>query len=392
MILNQILRELRIHAPFTLAGAATGIAILAVFQGMPDRLSYGTFYILHPLHVFLSALVTASVFKLHKCGRLSGRCFSGKCNFWILFIIGYAGSIGIATISDSLIPYAGEVLLNMPKRGIHIGFIEKWWLVNPLALAGIAVAYFKPTTKFPHFGHVLLSTWASLFHILMSTGQSLNLFSYLVILFFLFLAVWLPCCVSDIVFPLLFIREKNAISWLRADGENFLKTLGIKEGQGILDFGCGGGNYTIPAARVVGKKGKVYAVDKNGNALKKLLEKANAEGLKNIEIINTGGEINLPVEKESMDTVLLFDVLHSYYSNPESRGKILNEVYRVLNNKGRMLLFPKHMESENFIEEIRKEGFSYKGKVLKTLMHNKSYEENYIYIFQKKGIEKELME
>jgi len=28
-----------------------------------------------------------------------------------------------------------------------------------------------------------------------------------VVLFFLFLAVWIPCCTSDIVFPLLFSRE-----------------------------------------------------------------------------------------------------------------------------------------------------------------------------------------
>jgi hypothetical protein len=123
-------------------------------------------------------------------------------------MIGYLGSIGIATISDSIIPYFGEIVLGMPNRGIHLGFIEKWWLVNPLAIAGIAIAYFRPSTKFPHAGHVLLSTWASLFHMIMAIGQPLNLMMYIGILFFLFLAVWLPCCVSDIVFPLLFIKEK----------------------------------------------------------------------------------------------------------------------------------------------------------------------------------------
>jgi len=35
-----------------------------------------------------------------------------KCNLIILLVIGYIGSVGIATISDSLIPYLGEILLN----------------------------------------------------------------------------------------------------------------------------------------------------------------------------------------------------------------------------------------------------------------------------------------
>jgi hypothetical protein len=207
-MLKQILKELRVHAPFTFLGAVTGIVIIVIFHGVPEKAAYNIFYVLHPVHVFLSALVTASIFKLHKCRHVSGKCLKGECNFWILLIIGYVGSIGIATISDSLIPYSGEFLLNMPKRGIHIGFIEKWWLVNPLALAGIGIAYFKPSSKFPHLGHVLLSTWASLFHMLMAAGQFFNPFSYLVVLLFLFLAVWIPCCVSDIVFPLLFVKPK----------------------------------------------------------------------------------------------------------------------------------------------------------------------------------------
>lgn len=199
-MLKQILSELKDHSPFTIFGAATGILIIIFFQNISPRVSYNIFYILHPIHVVLSALVTASMYGLH---------MRGKYNLWILFVIGYVGSIGIATLSDSIIPYAGEVILDLPNKGIHIGFIEKWWLVNPLAGAGILIAYFKPTTKFPHSGHVLLSTWASLFHIIMASGHTLNWLSYLVIFVFLFFAVWIPCCVSDIVFPLLFVKDKD---------------------------------------------------------------------------------------------------------------------------------------------------------------------------------------
>lgn len=205
-MLKQISRELKNHAPFTIFGALTGIIIMIFFHNLPSKTSYHIFYILHPIHVLLSALVTASIYKLHKYGQIRG-----KSKLWILLIIGYFGSIGIATISDSIIPYLGEILLRLPHRGIHFGFIEKWWLVNPLAIIGIIIAYFRPTTRFPHFGHVLLSTWASLFHIIMATGQALNWFSYLVVFFFLFIAVWGPCCISDIVFPLLFVKDSDPI-------------------------------------------------------------------------------------------------------------------------------------------------------------------------------------
>ena len=201
---KQIVEELKNHAPFTIFGALTGIIFMMLFQRIPAGLSHNIFYILHPMHVVLSALVTASMYELHKCRRLRG-----KCNIWILLVIGYLGSIGIATLSDSLIPYLGEVFLRMPNRGIHIGFIERWWLVNPLALIGIIIAYLRPATKFPHAGHVLLSTWASLFHIIMAIGQGLNWFSYIIIFLFLFLAVWLPCCISDIIFPLLFVSSTD---------------------------------------------------------------------------------------------------------------------------------------------------------------------------------------
>ena len=197
---NKILKELKAHAPFTLFGALTGILVLFLFQKLPGKDPYNIFYTLHPLHVFLSALVTASMFKLNR---------TGKVRIWMLIAIGYAGSIGIATLSDSIIPYLGETMLDMPNRHIHLGFIEKWYLVNPLALLGIAIAYFKPTTKFPHAGHVLLSTWASLFHILIAKGSSMAWYFYPAIFIFLFMAVWLPCCLSDIIFPLLFVKAKK---------------------------------------------------------------------------------------------------------------------------------------------------------------------------------------
>ena len=198
---KTIIKELKNHLPFTLFGAITGIIIMLLFYKIPSNIAYNTFYVLHPLHVVLSAIVTASMYKI----------YSKKANPFILILIGYIGSVGIATISDSIIPYIGEIMLNLPNTGIHLGFIEKWWLVNPLAFLGIAIAYFNPTTKFPHAGHVLLSTWASLFHIIMALGGAISLTLTFVIFVFLFIAVLIPCCLSDIVFPLLFIKNRKKV-------------------------------------------------------------------------------------------------------------------------------------------------------------------------------------
>lgn len=208
-MVKHISKELKQHAPLTSFGALTGILIIIVSFRIPKQISYNIFYVLHPIHVVLSALVTASIYKLHTCDHLTKKCIKGECNLWILMLIGYVGSIGIATLSDSIIPFLAEMLLDMPHREIHLGFIEKWWLVNPLAILGVFLAYFKPTTKIPHAGHVLLSTWASLFHILMAIGSALPWYSYVALFVFLFLAVWTPCCLSDIVFPLLFVKEKK---------------------------------------------------------------------------------------------------------------------------------------------------------------------------------------
>lgn len=200
-MLRLIITELRHHVSFTVLGAASGIAFVIIIV-LTDTLtvvsgaSETVFGILHPLHVVLSAGVTTAMYRRHSRGRILPT-----------ILIGYFGAIGIATISDSLVPFLGESLLSLPHAEPHIGFIELWWLVNPAALLGIALGLWKPVTKFPHAGHVFLSTWASLFHIIMAMGATVEWLLVLPIFAFLFLAVWVPCCLSDIAFPLLFSRE-----------------------------------------------------------------------------------------------------------------------------------------------------------------------------------------
>ncbi|MFZ5802356.1 MAG: hypothetical protein ACOY3K_04515 [Candidatus Omnitrophota bacterium] len=198
---KTILKELRAHAPFTALGTLAGIVFLVLFTRLPKELSFRLFYFFHPTHVFFSALVTSSMFHLHS--RSAGRA----CGLGTLLAIGYLGSVGIGTVSDSLIPYLGERLLGLPHAHAHIGFIEEWWLVNPLAFLGILLAHRAPFTKLPHAVHILLSTWASIFHMLMAMGDGFAWPAVATLAVFLFIAVWVPCCTSDIVFPLLFFGK-----------------------------------------------------------------------------------------------------------------------------------------------------------------------------------------
>jgi ubiquinone/menaquinone biosynthesis C-methylase UbiE len=42
---------------------------------------------------------------------------------------------------------------------------------------------------------------------------------------------------------------------------NILKEVGIKRGDYVLDYGCGPGSYILPLTELVGKEGKIYALD-----------------------------------------------------------------------------------------------------------------------------------
>jgi hypothetical protein len=193
---KRIAHELKEHIPFTALGAVTGIIIMVivVLGDVPSHISQTAFYVSHPLHVLLSALVTTAMYMRYKKGK-----------FWVAILIGWTGSIGVATISDAIIPYLGGTLLHAQME-FHVPFIEEWW-INFLALGGIAIGYWKQTTKIPHFGHVLLSTWASLFYFTaFGIADWIHLLPY--VFLFLFLSVWIPCCTSDIIYPLLFVRKR----------------------------------------------------------------------------------------------------------------------------------------------------------------------------------------
>ncbi|RLE10443.1 hypothetical protein DRJ00_01420 [Candidatus Aerophobetes bacterium] len=180
--------------------------------------------------------------------------------------------------------------------------------------------------------------------------------------------------------------------WLREKGEKVFKKIGIKKGYLVLDFGCGSGNYAIPAAKVVGKEGKVYALDKDETKLNKLTERAKSAGLENIEEIKTSGELMIPLKDKSVDVVLLYDVLHVYYFSQSEREQLLKEVYRVLKPNSLLSVYPKHMGLDEVKEEIERVSFRLESKHFKTLIHEDRYTEGYILNFRKVDKEQKLGE
>ncbi len=214
---KHIFVELKGHMPFTVLGALLGIFFLLVFKNVSGTSSRTLFSIFHPGHVVLSAMVTASMFGLHAV----------KKRFLLVLVVGYFGSVGVATLSDVVIPHIGTHLLRLDvpthaqlhhretastnkekttaahehsehahnqefehrERKIHLGFIEEWYIVNPVALLGVLIAYFLPRTKFPHAAHVLISTWASSSYLLMNMRSEITVAIAIGIFAILFIAV-----------------------------------------------------------------------------------------------------------------------------------------------------------------------------------------------------------
>ena len=200
MMFKTILLELKSHVPFTLLGALTGIAlmVLIVLTRMERHVLEHIFEGLHSVHVLLSAVVTAAMFRRYRKGVAAG------------VLVGLVGSLGIASLSDVIFPHHGGALLLGLTEGrdsmdFHLPLIEEWWLIVPAALVGVAIGMTRPATKIPHGGHVLLSTWASLFYLTAHAEAGWRMALAPLVYVVLFVAVWVPCCLSDIVFPLLFV-------------------------------------------------------------------------------------------------------------------------------------------------------------------------------------------
>ena len=181
--------------------------------------------------------------------------------------------------------------------------------------------------------------------------------------------------------------------WIKEDGMTFFREIGLKCGQSVLDFGCGEGHYTIPASKVVGIKGKVFALDKNEKVLDSSKISVKNANLKNVKIIN--GDSRIPLKDNSIDAALCYDVIHC--EKREERKKIYNEIYRVLREKGIFSVYPKHYRGDDpimeladvtltsIIDSIEDSDFFLDSRISKRLIHDGHFNEGFVLNFRKGG-------
>ncbi len=188
---------------------------------------------------------------------------------------------------------------------------------------------------------------------------------------------------------------KEIEKWEKKEGIKFLKKIGIKPNQIILDFGCGKGNYSIPAARIVNKEGIVYALDKNSETLIQLEKKIKKEDLTNVKAIKSSKKSETNLKDNSIDIVLLYDIIHLVGENDSSalkdRKKLYKEIYRVIKPSGLVSVYPTHLESHtdvNSVEDIKKEiedaGFRLEEEFSEELLHDGNMVNGRILNFRKR--------
>ena len=129
-----------------------------------------------------------------------------------------------------------------------------------------------------------------------------------------------------------------------------LMEAGIKVGDQLLDYGCGPGGYVLPAVELVGNSGRIYALDVNPLAVKKVQKIASKNQLANVETICSDCKTGL--QDESLDVVLLYDIFHML-SDPNG---VLKELYRVLKPSGILSFSDHHMEENAIIDKVTEGG------------------------------------
>ena len=140
-----------------------------------------------------------------------------------------------------------------------------------------------------------------------------------------------------------------------------VKGFPLKEGMVVVDLGCGPGRYTLPVAKSVGPKGRVFAVDIQPLAISAVKEKAARESLTNIEAILVDSYYT-GIQDSSADLVLLLDTLHLIGDH----HALFREIHRLLRQNGILFMDPGHMKVSKAREILEGTGFfkvvEYRGR------------------------------
>jgi len=117
------------------------------------------------------------------------------------------------------------------------------------------------------------------------------------------------------------------------DPNGVLTKLGLDSNcRDVLEFGCGYGTFTIPAAQRI--RGTVYAIDIEPEMLANTGAKAKAVGAANIELLQRDFVVDgSGLADRTVDYVMLFNILHA-----QERMALLREARRVLRPHGKLAI------------------------------------------------------
>lgn len=142
-------------------------------------------------------------------------------------------------------------------------------------------------------------------------------------------------------------RRCGPSSYAMHNSKQVFDELKLQTGDVFLDLGCGAGDYSIQASKIVGNSGMVYALDLWQEMLDGLAEDAVSMGLNNLQTKRADLNNRLPIETQSADICFLATVLHVMDLN-KAGSVLFNEIDRVLKPKGRLAIIECKKEERPF--------------------------------------------
>jgi ubiquinone/menaquinone biosynthesis C-methylase UbiE len=113
------------------------------------------------------------------------------------------------------------------------------------------------------------------------------------------------------------------------DAERVIREISLKQGDKFLDVGCGEGRFSIAVSKLIGSKGKVYALDSFEKSIAVLKEQIQREHITNIEAIVADVTQKMPLPDAIIDVCLMANVMHGFLANGEVPA-VMTEVARVM--------------------------------------------------------------
>jgi ubiquinone/menaquinone biosynthesis C-methylase UbiE len=151
-------------------------------------------------------------------------------------------------------------------------------------------------------------------------------------------------------FRLMSLIHEDLYRLLR-DPYEVLDAAGLTQGQDVLEVGCGPAFFTVPAARIVGEEGSVYALDLNPLALERVREKLDREGVTNVvPVLADAARTGLP--GHSFDLIFVFGLGHAVGDVDE----IMAELDRLLRPTGVLSIEGRLTPPSNLFEAVANEG------------------------------------